>query len=47
MIKLVSDRIKECRAILADSSETDHSYYEGKIDALEWILKEIKAEGSR
>jgi hypothetical protein len=44
MIKMIEDKIKECEAILADPSETDRSFYEGKFDALRWILKEIKAE---
>lgn len=45
MIRLVSNKIKEYEAILADPSEIDRSFYEGKIEALEWILKEIKSEG--
>jgi hypothetical protein len=45
MIKLVENKIKECKAALADPSEIDSSFYEGKVEALEWMLKEIKAEG--
>ena len=44
MIKMVQNKIKECEAVLADSSETDHSYYEGQIHALEWFLKELLSE---
>jgi hypothetical protein len=44
MIKMVSDKIKEYETILADPSETDRSYYEGKIEALEWMLEELISE---
>ena len=44
MIKMVSDKIKECEASLADPSETDRSYYEGNLNALKWMLKELLSE---
>jgi hypothetical protein len=44
MIKMIQNKIRECEAILADSSETDRSYYEGKINALEWFLNELLSE---
>ena len=44
MIKMVSNKIKECESALADPSETDRSYYEGNLNALKWMLKELLSE---
>jgi hypothetical protein len=44
MIKMVQDKIREYETILADPSEIDRAYYEGKIHALEWMLEEILSE---
>lgn len=44
MIKMVENKIKECESSLADPSETDRSYYEGNLNALKWMLKELLSE---
>lgn len=44
MIKTIQNKIREYEAVLADPSESDHAYYEGKIHALEWVLTEILSE---
>jgi hypothetical protein len=44
MIKMIQNKIREYEAVLADPSETDRAYYEGKIHALYWVLEEILSE---
>ena len=47
MIELVEDEIDDIKNYLEEqgSNELDRSFYEGKIEALEWVLKNLPEEG--
>lgn len=47
MIDLVEDAIEEDKKYLAQegANELDRSFYEGRIAALEWVLRNLPEEG--
>lgn len=47
MIELVEDEIDDIKNYLEEqgSNELDRSFYEGKIEALEWVLRNLPEEG--
>ena len=47
MIELVEDEIDDIKNYLEEqgSIELDRSFYEGKLEALEWVLKNLPEEG--
>ena len=45
MIKIIEDAIAEDLHHLNDESELDRSFYEGRIEALKWVLRQLPEEG--
>jgi hypothetical protein len=47
MIDLVANAIKEIKDYLDSegSNEIDHAFYEGKLEALDWVLRNLPEEG--
>jgi len=46
MISLVEDELREAQSSLDDSDNAlDRAFHEGRIHALEWVLKQLPEEG--
>ena len=45
MIKLIQEAISEDLHHLNDENELDRSFYEGRIEALKWVLRQLPEEG--
>ena len=47
MISIVKDEIRDIKKYLKQDgkNELDHSFYEGKLEALDWVLRRLPDEG--
>ena len=47
MIDIVEDEIKDIKKYLKQEggNELDRSFYEGKLEALDWVLRNLPDEG--
>ena len=45
MIKLIQEAIEENLHHISDDTELDRSFYEGRVDALKWVPRQLPDEG--
>ena len=45
MREIIEDAIREDLHHVSDDYELDRSFYEGRIEALKWVLRQLPEEG--